>query len=201
MLSAVSHFCLFTYLDGRIVSQDIDTLFRETTSIPQSYVDTISTTSIPQSYITTISLLIVTTFRATLVASIGVSYVQYMWMMLRRQLFEVQIIEELFQIRANVFRLLNKKLVRNAPSLVLVATISWLIPLATIYPPGALILSLESRQVPGVDKIPIMPQYESLDDFPTVFGSPFADMGFARMALNNETPESTRYTLMSYHYS
>ncbi|KAJ8108732.1 hypothetical protein OPT61_g7964 [Boeremia exigua] len=134
LLCAIAHFCVFNYLDGRVAYQG-----SEPVPFPS--------TSIPQSYVTTVSLVLVTAFRAALVASIGVCYTQYLWCILRRRTLEVEVIEELFQIRANVLRLLNWALVRCTPSLVLVATLSWIIPIATIYPPGALTVGIEMRTV------------------------------------------------------
>ena len=60
LLCAVIHFCVFNYLDGRIA----DRRDRRNEEIP------FRSTSIPQSYVTTISLVLVTAFRAALVASI-----------------------------------------------------------------------------------------------------------------------------------
>lgn len=145
LISAAAHFGLFMYLDGRIAAAGGDKLpFR--------------TTTLPQSYVTTLSLLLVTMFRAALVASIGICYAQYLWMVLRRQILEVKLIEELFQIRANALRLFNPTLLRYAPTLFLIAMISWLIPVATIYPPGAMVVELEARQISQQFNVSLIPQ-------------------------------------------
>lgn len=115
-------------------------------------------TSIPQRYVTTISFLLATVFRAALVASIGVCYAQYLWMVLRRQALEVSLIEELFQIHANALRLFNPVILRYAPNLLLLATISWSIPLATTFPPGAMIVDLETRQLQQEFNVSVIPQ-------------------------------------------
>jgi hypothetical protein len=135
VLLAVIHLIFFNYLDGRILE--------ETEEIINELGD-YQSTQIPQSYVTTISLALVTAFRAALIASIGICYTQYLWRKLRCEFSEVGLIEELFQVRANVFRLANPTLIRYAPVLCLIATLSWLLPVAMIYPPGALIVDLES---------------------------------------------------------
>jgi hypothetical protein len=153
LLSAIAHMCVFLYLHGRIASEGDNTLPFKTTSLPQSYV-------------TTLSLVFVTIFRAALVASIGVCYVQCLWRTLRQQVMEVQFIEELFQIRANVLRLVNPTILRYTPHLFLIAIASWLIPIATIYPPGALVVNLETFQQHGTFNVSVIPRGPRLDRRP-----------------------------------
>lgn len=158
MITAIAHFCVFNYLHGRVAAtSDEGRSFRST--------------SIPQSYVTTISLLLVTVFRASLVASIGVCYAQCLWKTLRRELLEVQHIEELFQIRANALRLFNPALLRHSSSLVLLATMSWPIPVATIYPPGALTIVLESLSSEKSFNISVTPWEKELSNL-TIFDMP-----------------------------
>lgn len=98
----------------------------------------------PQTYVTTTSLLLVTAFRAALTATIGLSYTQYLWKSLRSYHLKVGFIEELFQIRNNPLRLLNRSVLQHAPTLLAVAIFTWLVPIAMIYPPGALVVSVDS---------------------------------------------------------
>jgi len=63
------------YLDGRIISQGF-TLSTKTTSVSQAYA-------------TTVSLVLVTAFRATLVASIGTCYTQHLWATFRKRVLKV----------------------------------------------------------------------------------------------------------------
>ncbi|KAJ4982633.1 hypothetical protein SVAN01_11870 [Stagonosporopsis vannaccii] len=53
------------------------------------------------------------------------------------------LIEDLFQIRNNFWGLFNYQVIREAPVLYLVASMSWLVPLATIYPPAAMTIQTE----------------------------------------------------------
>jgi hypothetical protein len=66
---------------------------------------------------------------------------------LRVRLHEVGLIEDLFQIRSNPFRLLSHRLLRYSPTLALVAALSWLVPVAMIYPPGALVVDRVTLQI------------------------------------------------------
>jgi hypothetical protein len=75
LLCSVAHYCFFVYLDNRIISKD--RVSSETTTIPQAYV-------------TTISLLLVTAFRASLVASIATCYTQMLWATFRRLMLKVR---------------------------------------------------------------------------------------------------------------
>jgi hypothetical protein len=65
-------------------------------------------------------------------------YTQCLWKKLRSELLQIGLIEELFQIRNNVFRLFKPAVIWYAPLLLSVAVLSWLLPVAMIYPPGAL---------------------------------------------------------------
>lgn len=47
------------------------------------------TTTVPQAYATTVSLVLVTAFRAALVASIVTCYTQYLWATLRKRVLKV----------------------------------------------------------------------------------------------------------------
>jgi hypothetical protein len=44
---------------------------------------------VPQAYATTLSLILVTAFRAALVASIGTCYTQYLWATFRKHVLKV----------------------------------------------------------------------------------------------------------------
>jgi hypothetical protein len=170
---------VFNYLDGRIAERDDGS---ESEQLP------FRTTSLPQSYVTTISLLLVTAFRAALVAAIGICYTQYLWQTMRRQFLDVGLIEELFQIRANVLRLFNPALIRYTPSLLVIALITWIIPIAAVYPPGAMTVGLEVRQVQTRFNVSVIPSAEGFNNshfWPGfVSTSWFADCAKSSICLN-----------------
>jgi hypothetical protein len=114
---------------------------------------------IPQGYATTISLLLIAAFRAALVGSIGLCYTQYFWATLRKRVLKVRLsratastlqtnrtqiklIEDLFQIQNNAFHLAGSGIYLTTPVLAAVALFCWIMPIATVYPPGALTVEL-----------------------------------------------------------
>jgi hypothetical protein len=62
---------------------------------------------------------------------------------LRNNTLKISLIEGLFQIRSNIWTLTSPKVIRKAPLLFVMAALSWLVPLATIYPPTALTIQSE----------------------------------------------------------
>jgi hypothetical protein len=93
-----------------------------------------------------------------MVACVGLCYTQRLWQRLRGDLLEVGVVEELFQIRANAIRLLKPSVLRYAPTLFSIAMISWLLPIAMIYPPGALVVGLEYLHVPEQFNVSVIPR-------------------------------------------
>jgi hypothetical protein len=91
---------------------------------------------ISQSQTTFISLLLVTIFKASLLGSVGICSVQYLWRVLRGQPIALSTVENLFQMRHNPLELFYCQTFISVSFFL--ATFTWIVPLATIYPPGAL---------------------------------------------------------------
>lgn len=128
------HHTLFQYLNLRIIVRNAgDVDFKSTT--------------IPQAYVTTVSLVLVTVFRAALVASVTTCYTQFLWRTFRQRSLKVQVIEDLFQVHGNAFRLANNTLLRNLPALTAIVAFCWLVPVAMIFPPGALVVGIGARSI------------------------------------------------------
>ena len=109
-----------------------------------------------QSHVSIMSLLLVTAFRATVVAILGVCFTQYLWYTLHGNCLRIGVIEDLFQSRANILNLFNVAILRQAPVLFLATTLSWLVPLATIYPPSALTIQSELHMTSQIVNAPVM---------------------------------------------
>lgn len=124
-------------------------------------------TSITQPYVTTISLVLVTTFRAALGASIGLCYTQQMWKTFSNRLLTIEFIENLFQARANTLRLLSPSMLRYTPILFMLALPSWLLLVAMIYPPGALTVVLKAIHTQEVFNVSWIPP----EGFPNLLGN------------------------------
>jgi hypothetical protein len=83
--------------------------------------------------------------------------------MVQADRIQVALMEDLFQVQTNAFRLINHKLYLKTPVLAAVAAFGWLIPIATIYPPGALIIGLEDSTISRSLNVSIFHQ-KSLSD-------------------------------------
>jgi hypothetical protein len=122
LLLATLHYCFFKFIDGKELSNSV---------------------LLQQSRVSTISLLLVTVFRAVVVATLGICFTQYLWYSLRGNSLKISLIEDLFQIRNNIWTLASPRIVQKAPLLFVMAALSWLVPLATVYPPTALTIQSE----------------------------------------------------------
>lgn len=66
------------------------------------------------------------------------AFTQHLWRILRTTSVKVSEIELLYTVRNNLFLLAHPGVVKTTPLLFLLAVFIWTIPLAVIYPPGAL---------------------------------------------------------------
>jgi len=60
---------------------------------------------------------------------------------------QISLIEDLFRVQTNPLRLLNHHLYFKTPMLVTVAVFCWLVPIATLYPPGTLVVGLQPSSI------------------------------------------------------
>jgi hypothetical protein len=81
----------------------------------------------------------VTLFKAALLGCVGVCSAQYLWRVLRGKPIPLNTIESLFQMRHNPLELANPQIMLSI-SFVL-ALFAWVVPFASIYPPGALTIA------------------------------------------------------------
>lgn len=153
--------------------------------------------SLRQSHVSTISLLLVTAFRAAIVATLGICFTQYLWYLLRTKCLQVGLIEDLFQIRSNAWTLANPKIVRRAPVLFLAATLSWLVPLATVYPPTALTIQSELHLTSASVNASIMnPKPPPLSG--EIRENPFANVVLGNTTMRTGSPDT--YTIYNAFY-
>jgi hypothetical protein len=88
---------------------------------------------------------LITIFKAALTASLGICFTQHLWLVLRGNPIPLAAIEKLFVFRTNVLLLGDLRSIWRAPLLFLMALLIWCLGLATIYPPGALIVTFEAH--------------------------------------------------------
>jgi hypothetical protein len=95
--------------------------------------------SISQSYATFISLLLITLFKASLLGCVSLCSTQYLWRVLRGQPIALSTVESLFQMRHDPLKLFYCNTFLSLSFLL--AAYTWIVPLATIYPSGALTIN------------------------------------------------------------
>ncbi|KAF4635688.1 hypothetical protein G7Y89_g2415 [Cudoniella acicularis] len=116
-LLAAIHLVLFRYVDGKSAEGPF---------------------SISQTYVSVASYLITNSFSASLRASLLVAFSQHMWRIFRKQSTKVSSIENLYGLPHNFFLLFSTSIPRTSPLLFILALGTWLVSIATIYPPSAL---------------------------------------------------------------
>lgn len=70
----------------------------------------------------------------------AVAFAQHLWRVLRTTSVKVSDLDLLYGIRENFFLFAHAGPIRTAPLLVILALAGWLVPVAVLYPPGALIV-------------------------------------------------------------
>jgi hypothetical protein len=84
-------------------------------------------------------------FKAVLTASTGICFAQHLWFILRGNAMSLATIEKLFAIRSNLLAIGDLRSIWRTPLLFLMALLVWCLGIATIYPPGALIVTFEAH--------------------------------------------------------
>lgn len=112
---AVVHYIFFDFLNTR----EVDSIL------------------LPQSWVSPISTALGRVFSLSLGISLGTAYVQ-LWHRLRRSPTKIGIIDKLFSMQSNPSKLFSLSVIRTSPLLWRFAVFLPLIPIATIFPPGAI---------------------------------------------------------------
>jgi hypothetical protein len=113
---AISHHVFYLNLDGQPVDNH---LFDQQTNLAAGH---------------TFAFLV----RACLCVAIGISYWQVFWGMLLRDTFAISHVDALAGSLGSILDMVNFGAMMNRPALVVLALLSWLIPLASILPPATL---------------------------------------------------------------
>jgi hypothetical protein len=113
--------------------------------------------SISQPYVTALSYFFVNGFRLLLAASLGISFVQIVWKLLRVRPIQLGDLDSLLSVLSNPLQLGRVSLFWRAPVPFLCATVFWCLPIAMVFPPGALtvetrtLTTVSERSVPTLD--------------------------------------------------
>jgi hypothetical protein len=68
---------------------------------------------------------------------------------------QISLIEDLFQVQTNAVRLINHELYLKTPLLAVIAVFCWLIPIATVYPPGTLVVGIQTVSLDTVFSVSV----------------------------------------------
>lgn len=113
--------------------------------------------SISQPYVTALSYAFVNGFRLLLAAALGISFVQMVWKILRVRSMQLGDLDRLLSVLGNPLQLGRVTLLWRAPIPFLCAFLFWCLPIAMIFPPGALtvetmmVTSFSEKSVPTID--------------------------------------------------
>jgi hypothetical protein len=88
------------------------------------------------------------------------------------KLQKVGLIEDLFPIQSNAFRLASHHLSTQTSILAAVAIFCWMIPIASIYPPGVLTVGLEAKTFDALLNMSVFHKKDFKDNTPSlaIFG-------------------------------
>lgn len=174
LLSALGHFLLVRTLDGKLTE----------------------TSYLTQTQVSAVSILLTTIFKTALTVSVGICFTQHLWFILRGNPISLETIEKLFAVRTSIVALSDFRVIWRAPLLFLMALLVWCLGLATITPPGALIVTFEARNYTDPYNMSVMnpsvPRELDLVDesFP----------GLVDGGLENSIPSPQNVTQRSFEY-
>ena len=96
--------------------------------------------SIPQSWNTALSVVFAHVFATALATSVSTSYTQLLWWYLRRRSLSVSRIDALFSLNFSALNLCRLSLLKTTPVLWSCALLIPFISIATIFPPGSVVV-------------------------------------------------------------
>ena len=77
-------------------------------------------------------------FRKALLSGVGVAFSQQFWYSVRREELQLGSLDAMFGLLQNPLRAFNKDIISKTKILLVIAIISWVTPIASIFVPGAL---------------------------------------------------------------
>ncbi|OKL61050.1 hypothetical protein UA08_03129 [Talaromyces atroroseus] len=129
---ATAHLGLFRWLDQRRVDE-----------------------TITQPYVTALSLVFVNGFRMLLAAALGISFVQIVWKLLRVRPMQLGDLDKLLSVLGNPLQLGRIGLFWRVPIPFLCAVLFWCLPIAMVFPPGALTVEPKTLTRRSQTSVPI----------------------------------------------
>jgi hypothetical protein len=117
VFAAIGHHLFYSYLNSKEVDE----------------------TAVDQTWAIRIGTAFAYLFKTTLVAAIAVVYAQSFWFTVRRNLFEIDTLDNFFALLTNPLLFYHRSLYGKASlTLFALAMVSWLLPISAVFAPGAL---------------------------------------------------------------
>ncbi|RAL00769.1 uncharacterized protein BO80DRAFT_425198 [Aspergillus ibericus CBS 121593] len=112
------------------------------------------TKTIKQPYVTALSVVFVNAFRTFLAAALGMSFIQMLWKDLRARPMRIGDLDSFLSVLTNPLYLGQVQLIGVAPIPFICALICWCIPIAMIFPGGALTVEPKSVHIQTNQSVP-----------------------------------------------
>jgi hypothetical protein len=116
IVAAIGHHKFYEYLDGQPVDE----------------------VSLTQTWVIRIGNAFAFLFKSSFVAAIGNVFCQAFWFAIRRKAIRVGGIDAVFTVLQDPLQFFNTELLFRTKRLVILAAISWILPISAIFSPGAL---------------------------------------------------------------
>jgi len=97
-----------------------------------------SNISVDQSWAIRIGTYLAFVFKVCLVAAVGIAFTQGFWYSVRRHAIRVEGLDAMLGVLSNPFKFLKKDLLFTTTHLMILAIISWILPLTAVLSPGSL---------------------------------------------------------------
>lgn len=140
---------------------------------------------VSQPWITATSLLLVTLVKGVLTMCVGTCFVQHLWYILRDRYNSLEDIERMFNLRRSLLGLLDTRTLLRVPLLFSMGGYLWLLNVAFVYPPGALIVSMDGRYSPQSFNMSVLNQTFPDDFDPLDYEDNFPGLGEVDLQVPN----------------
>jgi len=131
ILLAVGHAVFYWWLNGKQVNKTLS-----------------------QTWVTNIGTAFAFLIKMFLAIAAGIAFTQHQWRNMRAQTFEVGEIDTVTTMLEDIFALLDVRMWPRVPTLVIIAIITWLIPVAAVFPPGTLRIAFRATDHIDQEQVP-----------------------------------------------
>ncbi|PYI10993.1 hypothetical protein BO78DRAFT_160813 [Aspergillus sclerotiicarbonarius CBS 121057] len=161
------------------------------------------TKTIKQPYVTALSVVFVNAFRTFLAAALGMSFIQMLWKDLRVRPMRIGDLDCFLSVLTNPIYLGRVQLLGIAPIPFICALICWCIPIAMIFPAGALTVEPKSLHIQANQSVPTFdPSFMGNETFQGMMAQALwqPDDFDAYSGPTNKLTRVARQAIMAGHY-